>query len=455
MKRILLCAALSFCTTHCSSDPGGDGASVNDTEDGDTGTAPDGTDTSTDADTDTTVEPPDTSGAVRILYADTTVTASGAGVGIDGTTATITSAGTYVVTGASGSGKLRIDAAGADVTVSLEGVVLDAGADMAVYVAAAAHVLLYATPDSVNTFANGAGADVEGAIYSAAALTIAGSGAIAVSAESGGGIVTDGDFTLDEVALDVVAADSALKSNADLTINGGTYVLTAGNDGVHADFALTVRDGDITVTGSEEGMEGASLTITGGTMHLTSTDDGVNGATDDGSPATMHMSGGYVYVNAQGDGVDVNGSITMTGGTIIVDGPTDNDNGALDYDQTFVVSGGTIIAAGSAGMGQAPSTTSTQRSVRITFGPTQSAHQLVRIEDDAGNNVVTFAPAKVYRSLVFSSNLLSSGTTYSVFTGGAVTGEPKDGVYAGTSYTGGSLRATFNPTTSVTNVTAN
>lgn len=90
----------------------------------------------------------------------------------------------------------------------------------------------------------------------------------------------------------------------------------------------------------------------------------------------MTISGGCVYVDATGDGPDSDGSITMTGGTVIVNGPTDVGNGALDYDGTFKQSGGTLIAAGSSRMAQAPSKDSPQRAIHMTFPSTARARRL-------------------------------------------------------------------------------
>jgi hypothetical protein len=52
-------------------------------------------------------------------------------------------------------------------------------------------------------------------------------------------------------------------------------------------------------------------------------------------------------VNADGDGLDANGSIVMTDGVVIVNGPTSNRDGALDYDVSFDISGGYLVATGS------------------------------------------------------------------------------------------------------------
>ncbi|MCM3627810.1 carbohydrate-binding domain-containing protein [Paenibacillus glycanilyticus] len=85
---------------------------------------------------------------------------------------------------------------------------------------------------------------------------------------------------------------------------------------------------------------------------------GVDGAAPGGggqpasgaSEGLLTISGGNLYVDAEGDGLDANGSIAMTGGNVMVNGPTMNGNGALDYDGTFNMTGGTLVPAGSSGM---------------------------------------------------------------------------------------------------------
>ena len=158
------------------------------------------------------------------------------------------------------------------------------------------------------------------------------------------------------------------------------------------------------------------------------------------SNSTLNINGGYVYVDAGGDGIDVNGSWNMTGGTVIVSGPTDNGNGALDYDGTFNITGGTLIAAGSSGMAQAPSNTSTQVSIKATFSGAKSANSLVHLEDAQGNDVMTFAPSKAYQSIIISTPDLVKGDSYKLYTDGTAEGTEKDGLYTEiTDYKDGTL----------------
>ncbi len=51
----------------------------------------------------------------------------------------------------------------------------------------------------------------------------------------------------------------------------------------------------------------------------------------------------------------------MAGGTVLVNGPTNDGNGSLDYDGTFDISGGILVATGSSGMAQMPSDSSSQK----------------------------------------------------------------------------------------------
>ncbi|MGC9523818.1 MAG: hypothetical protein ACP5HG_18350 [Anaerolineae bacterium] len=111
---------------------------------------------------------------------------------------------------------------------------------------------------------------------------------------------------------------------------------------------------------------------------LVSGDDGVH------ADATLDVNGGYVAVDARGDGLDINGPIRMTGGVVLVNGPTANFNGAVDYFGSFEITGGFLVAVGSAGMAQVLSATSTQYSVRMTLPTMQRAGTLVHVETEEG-----------------------------------------------------------------------
>lgn len=165
----------------------------------------------------------------------------------------------------------------------------------------------------------------------------------------------------------------------------------------------------------------------------------------------LSISGGYLVIDARGDGVDVNGIINMTGGTVIVNGPTDSGNGALDH-SGFIMTGGILVAAGSSGMAQAPGTSSTQYSVMVNLTSSQPAATMFHIKSSGGEEILTFVPAKLFQSVVFSSPALKNGESYNVYTGGSSTGTTTDGLYSNGTYTPGAETSSFTISGMVTTV---
>jgi hypothetical protein len=158
----------------------------------------------------------------------------------------------------------------------------------------------------------------------------------------------------------------------------------------------------------------------------------------------LYINGGSVFIESDGDGIDSNGYIKMADGILIINGPLSNMNSAIDYGGgSFTISGGTLVAVGSAGMAQSPSTSSSQHSANLVFGSQQSANILVNIQSASGEVLLTFCPTKTYQSLVFSSPDLTTGTTYSVYLGGSSTGTATNGLYLDGTYRGGTLCGTF------------
>ncbi|MBQ9415138.1 MAG: dockerin type 1, partial [Clostridia bacterium] len=167
---------------------------------------------------------------------------------------------------------------------------------------------------------------------------------------------------------------------------------------------------------------------------------------------SLTITGGWIAVYAVGDGIDVNGNSVMTGGTALVHGPTNGGNGALDYDGTFNISGGVLIAAGSKGMLQSPSTSSTQYTITTSFSSAKSANTLFGIKDASGNTIVAFKPSKQYESVIVCAPGITRGTSYTAYTGGSVTGSETDGYYVGGSYTAGTSVGSATVSSAVTTI---
>ncbi len=255
--------------------------------------------------------------------------------------------------------------------------------------------------------------------------------------------IAGGTFNID-------SADDSIHSNNNAIIEKGNFTITSGDDGIHADATLSIKGGKINITKSYEGIESAVITISDGDIHVTSSDDGINAAGGADGSNKININGGYIVINASGDGLDANGSIYMTKGTVVAYGPTSNGNGVLDYDGTFDMTGGFLVAAGSSGMIQTPSDSSTQYSIEMTYPQIQAAGTLVNLQNSKGKSIATFAPIKDYQAVIISSPELKKGESYTLYSGGSSTTTATDGLYTNAKYENGTKVVSFTISSSVT-----
>ncbi|MEM2816349.1 MAG: carbohydrate-binding domain-containing protein, partial [Candidatus Bathyarchaeia archaeon] len=273
-------------------------------------------------------------------------------------------------------------------------------------------------------------------------------------------IINNGVFVID-------SADDAVHSDGTITVNNGALTILTGDDGIHADRSITINNGKIDILKSFEGIEAPVITINNGEIHVVSSDDGINLGVDSGvipapgQPGTrfslysgdyyLYINGGYIFVNALGDGIDSNGAVLMNGGVLIVDGPSSDMNSALDH-VAFNITKGYLIAVGSSGMALPLGELSDQYSVMLNFQMPNQAGTLISVRTSNGTELFTFKPTKRYQSIIFSMPNLTPGSTYDVYVGGSHTGTIKDGLYLGGTYIPGTRYISFKITNKVTQI---
>lgn len=238
-------------------------------------------------------------------------------------------------------------------------------------------------------------------------------------------LIADGSFTID-------AADDAIHSNTSVIVNGGTFIIATGDDGIHADESLRITAGTIHLNESYEGLEALHVEIAGGDITLVSGDDGINAAGGNdssgmggmrpgqdmfggsSSEGSVVISGGTVYINASGDGIDANGTLTISGGHVTVCGPTSGDTSVLDYDKSAVIAGGTFIGTGAYTMAQTFS--DSEQGVLAVRG-TGSAGTLITLTDADGNVLISYEPKFAYQLIILSTPDMVKGEEYTITVG--------------------------------------
>lgn len=148
--------------------------------------------------------------------------------------------------------------------------------------------------------------------------------------------ISGGTFTLD-------CADDGFHSNGNLTLLQGTATIITGGKAFHADADLLIDNGTIQVDTCFEGLEGKIVTVNSGTIDITATDDGVNAVSDDAAKEEMCIviTGGELTIDAGGDGLDSNGNLEISGGTILIASATQGADAPLDYDGSATITGDT------------------------------------------------------------------------------------------------------------------
>ena len=301
-------------------------------------------------------------------------------VSVSGADVTITGSGTYLLSGALNDGSITVDADKEDkVQLVLNGVDISSASFAAIYVKQADKVFVTLAEGTQNTLSNGGtftqrdDNNVDAVIFAKDDVTFNGTGALTIASPAGHGIVGKDEVTITDGVYEITSAKCAIRANDSIAIADGAFTLNAGTDGLHAEnddddtlgnvyitggrFNISVSDdaihansllqidgGSFDITGAE-GLEATYIQINGGNISISASDDGVNAANKSSAyTPTVEINGGKLTIvmgAGDTDGVDSNGNIIITGGTVDVTG-----NSTFDYDGTAQYTGGTIIVNG-------------------------------------------------------------------------------------------------------------
>ena len=339
------------------------------------------------------------------------------------------------------------------------------------------------TSGTVNVTTSGAGATYKNASgttdsYSAVCLNtdaninIAGGDVTNSSSGSGGkGIKANGTITIGTtnssptltltttgVKFAVTGSDynhpKTMVSDGTINIKNGTINISSTDDAIHSETSVVIDGGATTISKSYEAVESAFIYMNGGTLDLTASNDGINttkgttsGGTESNDGSCLYVTGGTLAASCtNGDAIDSNGNIEISGGTVIANGPLSGVEEAVDFNGSFNMKGGLFIGAGSnSNMTKSMSATSTQPNMFISSSSVISSATLFHIQDSNGKDLLTFKPKNGGYKFLFSSSSLTKGSSYSIYTGGSYSGgSSNNGLYSDGTYStsGASLKKT-------------
>ena len=291
----------------------------------------------------------------------------------ENSTVKITESGTYIITGSCSDGSITVKKGTTGVVLILKDLDLTSTTGAAVSLNKGTEVKLIVegevTLTDAEDIANEDSDDFDGAAIKAKAgssVVLTGSGTLIINGECKNGIkvsdlddddiadgYTEASFIIDGEALTIkiTAANDGINSGTDLTIKSGTIIVSAGDDGISADYILTIGEANtagptITIKESVEGLEGATINIYSGTIDVNASDDGINAANSDlsGYTYSLNIMGGTINISAGADGIDSNGNVNIIGGlTTIVKSASNGGEGGLDYEGSCYIVEGCLV----------------------------------------------------------------------------------------------------------------
>ncbi len=422
----------------------------------------------------------DTSSATLITLEGDSVSISGSNAYEYDGNVVISNSGTYVVSGMLDDGYISVNAnANSKVWILFQDVTISCSDNACLRVDEADKVFLTLADGTTNTLTGGSELSEEaledgtyGVIFAHDDLTINGTGSLTIEAGYKHGIkanddlvITGGTITIDapsdaihandsfrlcNAALDLTAEDDGIlveneeEEEGYLYIESGSITVNAGGDALHANGNLAIEGGKILINSCYEGIEALTVDISGGNLTIYSTDDGINASggsqdsfgagaaseseqsgTASSEDSWIHISGGTItIINENGndaDGIDSNGSLLISGGTVLVSLTGGGTNNAIDvaseYGGIIEISGGTVIACGGSSMVGSVSSTSTQCSVMYNTSESMEAGTALSVATTDGEEILSWEVPCSFSSAILSSPQMSLEESYTILMG--------------------------------------
>lgn len=377
--------------------------------------------------------------------------------------------GTYILTGTMDDASVIVDTdKDKEVRLVLDNVTINSGDFASIYIIESDKVTITLAENSVNSLSDSKehtqidDNNVDSVIFSKADLVINGKGTLNINTNIGHGIVSKDDLIITGGTINVDSKSQGINGKDSIKIYDGNINITSGTDSIKSDndededrgfvyiaggiinidseddaiqgfHLIQIDGGNININKSYEGLESQYIVINDGDLTINSSDDGINACDKSNSNSNIKQSqnmrmpmmtgstnadltinGGNIYINANGDGIDSNGTVNLYGGTLVIDGPVSDGDQAFDYETGGYAYGSETLCIGSSGMAESFSKESKQYNLLYNLDKTYEANSKIEIYSEDNEIIFDHTSTKSFNSILLTSSKIKQNETITI-----------------------------------------
>ncbi|EDP68833.1 hypothetical protein CAT7_10440 [Carnobacterium sp. AT7] len=317
----------------------------------------------------------DEADSTTIQLADDQSTSSGEGATVEGNVVTITTGGTYLISGTLSDGQIKVTAPDTEeVHLIFDGVDITSSTTAPLLIEEADKVFVTLAEGSENTLTDKAGStatigtdadatSIDGTIFSKADLAFNGSGSLTIHANMNHGIVSKDELIIVSGTYNITAAGQGLSGKDAVKIKDGTFTLETGTDSIQSDNAdeegkgfVYIAGGNFTIDTEQDGIQAETLLqIDGGTFDITAGGGSANAVAKTQEGMDFFAQAAEEEENADSDeisststkGLKAAGELIINDGTVAIDAADDT----VHTDGNLTLAGGSLtLIAGDDGL---------------------------------------------------------------------------------------------------------
>lgn len=375
----------------------------------------------------------------------------GKNISVSGNVVTISSGGTYILTGKLDEGQIVVNASNEDkVRLVLKGVDISSSKGNIILIENAKKTIITLASDSNNKLelkGTNSKDNKDSVIFSKSDLSFNGTGVLNLLSPYGRGIVSqdkvvfvDGKYAMD-TAGNTISANNSLaiadgkydikagEKGTGLKVHGsdkkgriyianGKLDITTGKDGINSNSNVTINNGNINIKSDENGIEGENIDIRGGNTRVVSKDDGIITSSEKNTESDslfIRIVGGKVSIHSKNNGLNSKGDISISGGETFVESSNNDDKTAINYEGSAKITGGTFIATGNASIVKTFGDSSTQGSILMSFS--KKTKENLKVLDEFGKTLAEYKPKSEYKSVIISTKDIKENKKYKLVAG--------------------------------------